>query len=90
MGTPSYSSPEGIISAKSDLFSLGVLAYLLLDLSLPFINPSNMNLIRKEEPILIQRDVSQQLLNLVMVLLMKDPNLRLSLNEILALDVMLP
>jgi serine/threonine protein kinase len=101
VGTPSYSSPEAStklvqVGPKTDIFSLGILVYLLVDLKFPFIKPYDQNyymllrMIREVEPTLVTRDISQPFLNLISFMLMKDPEMRPSTKEILALELVQP
>ena len=46
-----------------------------------------LRMIREVEPTLVTRDISQPFLNLISFMLMKDPEMRPSTQEILALEL---
>jgi hypothetical protein len=82
IGTPSYMSPEqasgrGEVDARSDLYSLGVMAYAMLSGRLPFEGKTPADVIvqhmtRPAEPLVVQ-GVSNTLTATVMRCLEKDP-----------------
>ena len=76
-------SPEATndkLTAKSDVYSLGCIAFQLLSLKMPFVHEDSaflMKAIIEEEPTrLSNKDVSQQSSNLVMAMLQKEPDMR--------------
>ncbi len=75
VGSPAYISPEQImgqpVSAQSDIYSLGVVLYMLLTGQTPFLDPSTTTVIR--------RHVTEPLPPLQMI----QPNLPLALNSII-------
>lgn len=91
VGTPEYMSPEQIrkrdVNKETDIYSLGIIFYELLCGQVPFsgsevdILISHINL----EPPHISNKISinNQLANLIMQMLAKDPNQRPSLEEII-------
>jgi hypothetical protein len=82
VGTPSYMSPEqasgkGDVDARSDLYSLGVMAYAMLSGRLPFVGKTPAEVIvqhmtRPAEPLVVE-GVSKTLTSAVMRCLEKDP-----------------
>ncbi len=82
-GTPTYMSPEqasaGVVGPSSDLYSLGVLLYEMLDGKPPFAADTVLVLLNKhlnEAPPPLPRHVSPRLARLVMRLLEKKPEAR--------------
>ena len=85
-GTVIYLPPEvalgGIIDARSDLYSLGVMAYELIAGRPPFVGEKLLDIIRQhiEEPPLpprqIRKDIPEDLEKIVLKLLAKDQNER--------------
>jgi hypothetical protein len=84
IGTPAYMSPEQCagdraVDGRSDLYSLGVVAYQMLCGSPPFAGVNTVGMLLKqvtERPVPLrdrQPDVPPQLANVVMRLLEKDP-----------------
>lgn len=95
VGTPYYMSPEACQSApytaKSDVWSLGIILYELCALKHPFVADNLLGLVfkivqEKPEPIEGNR-YSQELLDLIDVLLQKDPEKRPSVRQILKTDL---
>jgi serine/threonine-protein kinase len=88
LGTPQYMSPEqykgGVLDGRSDLFSVGALLYELLTQQKPFPGEDMTAIIHRvltntpPPPIRISPDVPQQLSDLVMKALEKEPDLRFS------------
>src|SRR6185436_5730141 len=89
IGTPAYMSPEQCagdrqLDGRSDLYSLGAVAYYMLTAQLPFDGPSTPVIMMKqvtERPSPINRlrpDVPRDLERIVMKLLEKDPGHRFS------------
>jgi serine/threonine protein kinase len=87
IGTPTYMSPEQAagdrqIDGRSDLYSLGVVAYQMLAGQPPFMANSTPAILVKhisERPVPIdqrRRDVSPELARVVMTMLEKDPDAR--------------
>ncbi|MCM8823696.1 MAG: protein kinase, partial [Candidatus Omnitrophica bacterium] len=85
-GTPLYLPPEaitgGVIDARSDLYSLGCMAYELATGRPPFSADSIMELLRKhvnDKPLPVREvnpDIPQELERVIMKLLDKDPEYR--------------
>lgn len=83
-GTPLYMPPEvtkgGIIDARSDLYSLGIMAYELTTGKPPFLGKTILEIIKKhiEEPPLppcnIRKDIPEELEEVVLRLIAKDPD----------------
>lgn len=95
VGTPYYMSPESCQSApytaKSDVWSLGIILYELCTLKHPFVADNLLGLVFKivqEKPDPIEGDrYSQELKDLIDVLLQKDPEKRPSVRQILKTDL---
>lgn len=93
VGTPYYTAPEVVTKEfytnKCDVWSIGVLAYLLLSVSLPFQGKDERETVQLlvSESIVVQyapskwADVSQSAKEFVMSLLQKDPSVRPSARE---------
>ncbi|MBL8840841.1 MAG: serine/threonine protein kinase [Planctomycetes bacterium] len=83
LGTPHYASPEQAtghadLDARSDLFSLGAMAYELLTLAPPFAGPTLQAILqavreREPAPLAAQRHVPRDLATIVTTLLAKEP-----------------
>jgi hypothetical protein len=83
LGTPAFMSPEQArgepVSPRSDLFSLGAVLYRMATGAGPFRGPSTLAVLTSlalhtpEAPRQINSDVSQELSDLIMRLLAKDP-----------------
>jgi serine/threonine protein kinase len=94
VGTPAYMSPEQwlgqVVSAASDVYSLGCVLFELLTGAVPFIETSDMSLrsqhlTRVAPPARVRRaDVPAQLDALVSSMLMKDPSARPTAAEVYA------
>jgi tetratricopeptide (TPR) repeat protein len=93
-GTPAYMSPEVISGqmpdGRSDLYSLGVLLYLIFAGRLPFEAPTTEELVKlqikgtPQPPKIFNPDVPDQMQLLILKLLAKDPNERpASANEVI-------
>jgi serine/threonine protein kinase len=92
IGTPEYMSPEQAagdpVSEKSDVYSLGCVAYELLTGKPPITGPTVAAVIRghlADEPIpvgVLRSDVSPELAGLVMRCLRKDPAVRPTAGEV--------
>jgi len=86
VGTPLYLPPEvtkgGIIDARSDLYSLGIMAYELTTGKLPFLGKTILEIIKKhiQEPPLapgkIREDIPEELEEVILRLIAKDPDNR--------------
>ena len=95
VGTPYYMSPESCQSApytaKSDVWSLGIILYELCTLKHPFVADNLLGLVFKivqEKPDPIEGDrYSPELIDLISVLLQKDPENRPSVRQILKTDL---
>jgi predicted Ser/Thr protein kinase len=106
LGTPEYLSPEqgfgGRLDARSDLYSLGVLAYRVLSGKLPFVGPTPRQFLAQHvtaAPIPLYQAAPHLVANvplceLVMQCLRKDPNDRppsaIALSQALARSVRAP
>mmetsp|Transcript_6453 Transcript_6453/g.11261 ORF Transcript_6453/g.11261 Transcript_6453/m.11261 type:complete len:532 (-) Transcript_6453:220-1815(-) len=95
VGTPYYMSPEVCASqpydTKSDVWSLGCVAYELCNLNYPFISANLLGLIVKisnDEPNPLPSCYSKDLRNLINAMLRKAPSERLSMKQVLESDVM--
>lgn len=85
-GTPAYISPEVISGnppdARSDLYSLGILMYQLFAGRLPFEAPATKELLKlhlyqsPQPPAVYRSDIPEQIQDLILRLLDKDPNRR--------------
>ena len=90
-GTPNFMSPEQAkgqeLDARSDLFSLGCVMYQMITGTLPFGSPTILATLQSiqtqqpETPILFADDCSQELSDLTMALLEKQPNNRVDSAE---------
>jgi NIMA (never in mitosis gene a)-related kinase len=94
VGTPYYMSPEVCESkpynAKSDVWSLGCVAYELCALRYPFVSANLLGLILKissEEPAPLPETYSPGLRELIREMLRKDPEERPSITDILQSSV---
>lgn len=89
LGSQNYIAPEVFLGKRrniqTDLFSVGILAYLLLTQKHPFLHPSGLcpipNLIQSEifkpdPPIKYNKRIPNKLSNIIMKLLEKDPQKR--------------
>jgi serine/threonine protein kinase len=93
-GTPAYMSPEQwlgqVVSAASDVYSLGCVLFELLTGEVPFVETSNMSLssqhLSRVAPIARARraDVPAELDALVFAMLAKDPSARPTATEVYA------
>ena len=92
VGTLPYISPEqydgGAATTASDVWSLGVIAYQLVERKLPFSVDLTTSLVYKNaimnnEPDLVETGVPQPLMNLTMMMLQKNIADRMTLPEIL-------
>ena len=92
-GTLSYVSPEVLqdipYDQKTDLWSIGVVSYLLLSGVLPFDDENNNNeiarkTVHEKTPFYpsLWNDVSKEAIDFVDQLLQKDPNNRMNMNEL--------
>ena len=93
VGTPYYMSPEVCESKpytfKSDVWALGCVLYELCTLEHPFQADNLLGLVYKivrEEPKPIQDVYSQELHDIVNLLLTKDVNLRPTIQQLLKID----
>lgn len=93
VGTPYYMSPEVCESKpytfKSDVWALGCVLYELCTLEHPFQADNLLGLVYKivrEEPKPIQDVYSQELHDIVKLLLTKDVNLRPTIQQLLKID----
>lgn len=84
VGTPEYMSPEqanghGVITARADLYSLGIILYYMTARTLPFMHDDLVPLLmmqvnqRPERPRARNKSLSREVEDLVMDLLEKDP-----------------
>lgn len=88
-GTPAYAAPEVILrksyNEKLDIWSIGILLYMMLTSNYPFDDPSVPGLLRK----IIHADIdfpdfiSEIAKDLILLLLEKNQEKRISINEIL-------
>ncbi len=90
VGTPYYMSPEVYESKpytlKSDVWALGCFLYELCTFEHPFVADNLLSLghkIAREQYKPLPACYSQELINLVTVMLLKDPNLRPSMGQII-------
>jgi eukaryotic-like serine/threonine-protein kinase len=93
IGTPGYSAPEQLhgrpVSAKADIYALGVLAYRILCGRLPFVGDSNMAVMTQQcdphatfpEPHVHRPDMPREWNDLVTLCLERDPARRPSASE---------
>jgi len=92
MGTPEYMAPEQIrgaaVSAKTDLYSFGIMAFQMVTGQLPFTAGSMAEyLVRHLEyappsPLALQPDLPPELAEWVLSLLAKDPDARPAMSEV--------
>jgi NIMA (never in mitosis gene a)-related kinase len=92
-GTPYYLSPEIVsgleYSYNTDIWSLGVLLYEMITGNKPFFKPTEMELyesIKNDDYDPLPLTIDRRLLYLIEVMMVKNPNCRLNLEEILSLD----
>ncbi|CAD5219467.1 unnamed protein product [Bursaphelenchus xylophilus] len=95
-GTPAFMAPEALIEDSSqfysgraqDIWSLGITLYALVYGNTPFVDGYIMALHRKikNDPVIFpdEPEISQQLKDLILLMLRKDPGLRINLNEVKA------
>jgi len=86
MGTLAYSSPEQLIGAgydqRSEIWALGVVFYELLTARLPFVSPSEGELVfsiinNEQEPLSqLREDIPDSVSNIILRMLEKDPGER--------------
>ena len=81
------------VGPKTDIWSMGVLAFELIELCRPFLPPPEKVafyamplVVAEKEPPLAMAGVSQQLLTLIMLMLQKEPDMRPSAAEITQLE----
>lgn len=91
-GTPQYTAPEvleGSYDSKCDIWSIGILAFTLLTRTLPFDGETDDEVYEKifdttpDFTLLIKNGVSQECINLVKLLLIKNPKKRYSAEQAL-------
>ena len=89
VGTPCYVAPEvldGTYDKKCDMWALGVLTYVMLFGKYPF-NDENKSVlfdkIKNQEPIYDSNLISDDALNVIQILLYKNPNKRPDANSLL-------
>jgi serine/threonine protein kinase/CheY-like chemotaxis protein len=97
VGSPAYLSPEGYrygrVDSRSDIFSLGVVAYELLLGRKPFIGENIAELSRRVltahpvAPIRLQPDFPIDLQQMIALMLRKDPELRYASTAVLVRDL---
>ncbi|MFC1698611.1 protein kinase [Candidatus Omnitrophota bacterium] len=85
-GTPLYLPPEvtkgGVIDARSDLYSLGIMAYELATGKLPFSGKTILEIIKKHieqppaPPCKIRKDIPAELEKIILKLIAKEPDNR--------------
>lgn len=91
-GTPAFTAPEVVkretYSLAADIWSLGIILYFMLTKDLPFVDESVMLTLQKivENPVEFPPSVSPTAVELIEGMLQKDPEKRITLNEIIESD----
>ena len=86
-GSPAYTSPEvwrtGVCSHKSDVWSLGCVAYEMMMGRTPFSTPELAHKVLSDEPPALSSVFSAELRQVVSSMLAKDPLQRPSMKDVL-------
>ena len=86
-GTDEYLAPEVHLKkpsiTKQDVWAIGVIAYELCTFRLPFNGNASYSAIINDDPSPIEQDYSQELKDLISSLLIKDPDQRKSIKELI-------